>query len=95
MERIAAPRLLIPAQLRVHCLGARALELRATSVRAALLELEAAQPALYRNICLETGEVRRHLNLFVNTAHIRDLEGLDTVLEPGDELIVLPAVSGG
>ena len=39
--------------------------------------------------------MRRHVNLFVNTTHFRDLGGLDAALSPGDVLIILPAVSGG
>jgi molybdopterin converting factor small subunit len=39
--------------------------------------------------------VRRHIGVFVNNAHIRDLSGLDTSLEAGDVLTILPAVSGG
>ena len=46
-------------------------------------------------ICDETGQVRRHVNLFVNTAHVRDRDGLDTALVAGDVLTILPAVSGG
>jgi molybdopterin converting factor small subunit len=64
-------------------------------VRAALEQLERNQPALYRRICDETGAVRRHVNLFVNTSHVRDREGLDTALAPGDVVTILPAVSGG
>jgi molybdopterin converting factor small subunit len=64
-------------------------------VRAALAELQRQYPSLYRNICDETGKVRRHVNLFVNTSHVRDREGLDTPLAAGDVLTVLPAVSGG
>ena len=65
------------------------------NVRAALDELERRYPSLYRNICDETGKVRPHVNLFVNRSHVRDREGLDTALMPGDVLIILPAVSGG
>jgi len=64
-------------------------------VRAVLEEIQRRHPALHRGICDETGAVRRHVNLFVNTAHVRDREGLDTALAPGDALIILPAVSGG
>jgi len=64
-------------------------------VRATLMALERQHPSLYRNICDETGAVRRHVNLFVNTAHVRDRDGLDTMLVPGDVLTVLPAISGG
>jgi molybdopterin converting factor small subunit len=50
---------------------------------------------LYRSVCDETGKVRAHVNLFVNTTHVRDREGLDTALVPGDVITILPAVSGG
>ena len=43
----------------------------------------------------ETGAVRRHLNVFVNTENVRDLNGVETKLSPGDVLTILPAVSGG
>jgi sulfur-carrier protein len=50
---------------------------------------------LYRNVCDETGAVRRHLNVFVNSDNVRDLDGVDTMLTPGDVVTILPAVSGG
>jgi molybdopterin converting factor small subunit len=63
--------------------------------RCALDALERAQPTLYRNLCDETGAVRRHLNVFVNTALLRDHGGLDAALAPGDVVTILAAVSGG
>lgn len=85
----------VPTVLRQYCDGAERLTLVAQTVRAALEELERHHPRLYRSVCDETGAVRRHVNLFVNTSHIRDLDGLDTGLAPGDTLTILPAVSGG
>jgi len=85
----------IPSPLRDTCHGASELRLAVASVRAALDEIERRHPELHRSVCDETGAVRRHVNLFVNSSHIRDLEGLDTALSPGDVLTILPAVSGG
>ena len=85
----------VPAPLRDCSKGASELMLSAASVRAALEDLERSHPSLYRSICDETGAVRHHMNLFVNTSHVRDLNGLDTALAPGDVLTILPAVSGG
>jgi sulfur-carrier protein len=85
----------VPAALRGCCNGSSKLSLAARSVRAALEQIERSHPALYRGICEETGMVRRHVNLFVNTSHMRDREGLDTALAPGDVITILPAVSGG
>jgi len=85
----------IPSLLRGYCEGARTLSVEAPSVRAALAEIARMHPALYRNICDETDAVRRHLGVFVNTTHIRDLDGLETALASGDAVTILPAVSGG
>jgi sulfur-carrier protein len=81
--------------LRTYCAGASQLSISAHTVRAALADLERSQSALYRNICDETGTVRRHLNVFVNSDNVRDLDGVDTTLTPGDVVTILPAVSGG
>jgi sulfur-carrier protein len=85
----------IPAPLRACCEGASELSLSAPSLRAVLEQIAQRYPALYRSICDETGAVRRHVNLFVNTAHMRDRDGLDTALNAGDIITILPAVSGG
>lgn len=85
----------VPTPLRGCCAGASELTLSATSLRAVLEELERRHPALYRSICDETGAVRRHVNLFVNTDHMRDCNGLDTPLDPGDAVTIMTAVSGG
>jgi sulfur-carrier protein len=81
--------------LRMYCAGATQLPISAHTIRAALEDLERSQSALYRNVCDETGKVRKHLNLFVNSDNMRDLNGVDTPLSAGDVLTILPAVSGG
>ena len=81
--------------LRTYCAGAAQLPVSAHTVRAALEDLERSQTALYRNVCDETGNVRKHLNVYVNADNMRDLDGVDTPLKPGDVLTILPAVSGG
>ncbi|MBM3846826.1 MAG: MoaD/ThiS family protein [Verrucomicrobia bacterium] len=87
--------LLVPGPLRNVCRGAAELRIPATSVREALLSLERHHPDFHRCICDETGAVRRHINIFINNTHMRDCQGLETPLRPGDTLIVLPAVSDG
>jgi sulfur-carrier protein len=85
----------VPGPLRTYCGGAAQLSISAHTVRAALEDLERSQSDLYRNICDETGTVRRHLNVFVNSDNVRELNGVDTMLTPGDVVTILPAVSGG
>ena len=85
----------IPGPLRPYCDGSSRLSLSAPTVRAALAEIAWRHPPLYPNICDETGNVRRHINVFVNADNVRDLAGLDTELAPDDVVSILPAVSGG
>jgi molybdopterin converting factor small subunit len=85
----------VPPPLRERCGGVTELFLSAPSVRVALAWIEQTHPALYRGICDDTGAVRRHVNIFVNTSSIRDEQGLDTAVGPGDIITIMPAVSGG
>jgi len=85
----------VPGMLRDQCGGARELRLEAGNVRGAFEEIERRHPGLYRSVLDETGRVRQHVGLFVNSSHIRDREGLDTELRDGDVITILPAVSGG
>ncbi len=85
----------VPTPLRNCCGGASELAVPAANLHAVLTELEQRFPKLHRSICDETGAVRRHINLFVNTEHMRDHDGLDTSLEPGDVVTIMTAVSGG
>jgi molybdopterin converting factor small subunit len=85
----------VPGALRAYCAGASRLSVEAGSVRALLAELEQSERAFWRNVCDETGALRRHLNVFVNSDNIRDLDSIDTTLKLGDVVTFLPAVSGG
>jgi molybdopterin converting factor small subunit len=85
----------VPGVLRSRCQGAAEIAVSASSVRLALEQIERRHPDLYQSICDETGSVRRHVNLFINTSDVRDREGIETALAPGDVLTIMPAVSGG
>jgi MoaD family protein len=43
----------------------------------------------------EDGDLRRFVNVYVEGEDIRFLDGLDTAVEDGDEVTILPAVAGG
>jgi sulfur-carrier protein len=85
----------VPGPLRTYCAGAAQLSISAHTVRAALEDLQRSQSAFYRNVCDETDRIRLHLNVFVNSDNVRDLDGIDTTLTQGDVVTILPAVSGG
>jgi molybdopterin synthase sulfur carrier subunit len=85
----------LPEPLRTYAGGTVELPMSVRSVRELLERLEQTQAVLYRNVCDETGAVRRHLNIFVNADNVRDLDGLQTRLKNGDVVTIVPAVSGG
>jgi molybdopterin converting factor small subunit len=63
---------------------------------ATVLDALASQlPAVERRIRDEAGVLRRHVNVFVGEANIRDGAGLAEPLSDGAEIQVIPAVSGG
>jgi molybdopterin converting factor small subunit len=95
MAEAATITILVPSALRAFSGCAAELSIAAVDVRSLLAALERGHPAFYRSVCDETGTVRRHVNVFVNTSHMRDREGLDTPLASGDVVTFLPAVSGG
>jgi molybdopterin synthase sulfur carrier subunit len=95
VDTVATVTLYLPEPLRTYGGGEAELSIAARTVQAVLDDLARTRPALYRNVCDETGAVRRHLNIFVNDENVRDLAGLQTVLKGGDVVTIVPAVSGG
>jgi molybdopterin synthase sulfur carrier subunit len=77
--------------------GARAIAFNDSpaTVGDALTLLWARHTALRDRIVTERGELRPHIGVFVNGDHIRHLNGLHSAVRPGDEITILPAISGG
>jgi molybdopterin synthase sulfur carrier subunit len=65
------------------------------SLLEALQALFAAYPGLRDRVLTETGETRRHVNIFVANENIRYTGGLATIVVPGVEVSIVPAISGG
>jgi sulfur-carrier protein len=68
---------------------------RAESVSDALSLLWDHCPGVRDRVITELGDVRPHVNIFVDGESIRDAEGLGTRIRDGAEIFILPAVSGG
>ena len=65
------------------------------TVANALVQLWARHVGLRDRVVTERGQVRPHVGIYVNTDNIRHRMGLDTTLADGDEITILPAISGG
>jgi sulfur-carrier protein len=67
----------------------------AGSIGAALSLLWAECPAVRDRVMTERGDVRPHINIFVDGENIRASGGLDAPVRDGAEIMLLPAISGG
>lgn len=85
----------IPPPLRPFADDAAELRVEARSVAAALAAIGAGRAALLARILTPEGELRPYVNVFVGERNIRRLDGLDTALEEGDVVAIIPAVAGG
>ena len=70
-------------------------EAAAGPLSSALSRLWAECPALRDRVITELGEVRPHVNIFVDGEDIRYLGGLDAPVRDGSEIFLIAAVSGG
>jgi MoaD family protein len=70
-------------------------EVEASSVGELLREVVRRFPELGRHIFDGEGKLLEYLNVYVNEEEIRTLEGLDTPLQEGDEVAIVPAMAGG
>lgn len=85
----------IPTPLQSFTDGNAEVRVEADTVGAALDRAGEEYPQLRNQVLTRDGEVRRYVNVFVRQRDIRQLDGLDTPLEDGDEIIVMPSVAGG
>lgn len=85
----------IPTPLRNMTGGASEVGVEAASVREMIAALETAHPGFAARICEDSGEIRRFVNVFVGDEDIRFLQGLDTPLQQGASVSIIPAVAGG
>jgi sulfur-carrier protein len=89
-------RLHLPGALRQYAGGASVLELAGGATVFELLgALGGAYPGVQQRVVDELGALRPHVNVFVNGENIRHLDGMATSIGEGDEVWLLPAISGG
>ncbi len=85
----------IPTQLRSAAGGATEAELEGATVRDVLDSLYDRFEGLGERLADEDGSLRRFVNVYLGGEDIRFLDGLDTPVDDGAELTILPAVAGG
>ena len=93
------PTVHLPAALRGYAAGRKLLQVDLAggpATVAALLEAVGRDhPGVSQRVLDELGDLRRHVNVFVNGESVRFLAGLATPVGERDELWIIPSISGG
>jgi sulfur-carrier protein len=89
------PTIHLPAALSGYAEGQRRVEVAGATVGKVLAALGQAHPGVGQRVLDDRGVLRRHVNVYVNGESIRYLDGVQTPVGDGDEVWILPAVSGG
>lgn len=82
------------ANLRRH-VSCPTLSVSGTTVGEALARVFEHNPQLRGYVVDEQGAVRKHMNVFVDGAQIRDRQTLGDPVAPDSEIYVIQALSGG
>jgi molybdopterin synthase sulfur carrier subunit len=84
----------VPAQLRAVTDGEGEIEAEGSTVGEVLDAVYQRHGELRERIT-EEGSLRRFINVYVSGEDIRFQDGLETPVNDGDEVTILPAVAGG
>lgn len=90
-----AHRILIPTPLRPFADRQDVVEIDGGTVGDVLQGLVSKYGDLRRHLYNDDGRLRSFVNVYVNDEDVRYLEGMDTPVEDGDVVAILPAVAGG
>ena len=86
----------LPTLLRSHTGGEAQVEGKAGgTLRELFADLEMRYPGITQRIVTEDGGLQRFVNVYVNDEDVRYLGSLETELDEGDTVAILPAVAGG
>ncbi len=85
----------IPAPLRPHTNGEDTVAAAGATVAEAMADLSRQFPAITDRVFEADGKLRRFVNLYLNDEDIRYLDQMQTKVNPGDTLTIIPAVAGG
>jgi sulfur-carrier protein adenylyltransferase/sulfurtransferase len=90
-----AVNVLIPTALRQYADGEGTIQLEGDHVGAILGSIGEKYPKLKPHLFTDDGHLRNFVNVYVNDEDIRYQESVDTTLNDGDEITIVPAVAGG
>jgi MoaD family protein len=85
----------IPPVLRSSTGGVKEVVAEGESVADVLRQLAQEHPATEGQLFGDDGQLNRYVNVYLNDEDVRVLNGLETEVQEGDTLVILPAMAGG
>ena len=85
----------IPTPLRQFAGGKSEIEVEAATAGEALEKLTTAHADLKKHLYNDGGNLRNFVNVYVGDEDIRDLDGLETEVKDGGEILIVPSIAGG
>jgi len=85
----------IPTALRQFAGGQNEVQVNASTAREALEQLTTTHAELRRHLFNDQNALRNFVNVYVNEEDIRQRDGVDTALQDGDSILIVPAIAGG
>jgi molybdopterin synthase sulfur carrier subunit len=85
----------LPTLLRPHTDGAATVTAEGATVGEVFSDLTSRYPGLADQLVDGDGNLHRFVNVYCNDDDIRYLDQLDTKVDNGDVISILPAVAGG
>jgi molybdopterin synthase sulfur carrier subunit len=84
----------IPTILRTHTGGEKRVDASGDTLGAVISDLESNYLGISERL-VDNGKLHRFVNIYVNDEDVRFSGGLDTEINDGDTVTILPAVAGG
>jgi molybdopterin synthase sulfur carrier subunit len=90
----------VPVEVRVtsvlqRVIGSKSVETEGATIAEVLERINAKYPGFREQITMEDGSLHRFVNIYVNDEDIRFMQQLETPVESGDVVSILPALAGG
>lgn len=76
-------------------IGSKSVQAEGATIAEVLEGVNERFPGFREQITMEDGSLHRFVNIYINDEDIRFMQQLDTPVESGDVVSILPALAGG
>ena len=89
------PEVRLPTLLRQHAGGQSSVSVDGSTIGDVLEALQREYPGMSGQLVTADGSLHKFVNVYLNDDDVRYMDKLDTKVQPGDTISILPAVAGG